>query len=276
MFTSMRASCNPGCCATWVTDFFSSYLRTKPLIRSSPTRRALENLNRFLDVFPESPLLLLVRDGRAVVESGIRTFGWDFQSATYRWAQAASSLIEFDRAETGRPYLIVRYEDLLDDLKTEMARVLQFIGLDVESCDFVKAKSLWVRGSLDLATSPDGVHWRLIERTTDFEPTERWKPRSEDRRERSSWIAGAQLRHFGYEGSVDSFDARWRTRQRVLDLRSGMARRLRSTLRRFRLRVGQVGTELLRNPQPGDVSVGAGEGDRNPRAKRNPPKVIEL
>lgn len=233
---------------------------------------SLENLPRFFDIFPDSPLLLLVRDGRAVVESGIRTFGWDFQSASYRWAQAASSLIEFDRAATGRPYLIVRYEDLLNDLETEIGRVLQFLDLDVESYDFAKAKSLPVRGSSDLASSPHGVHWRPIERTTDFEPTDRWKLWRQDRRERFSWIAGAQLRHFGYEGSVDSFDARGRARQRVLDLRYGMGRQLKSILRRLGLRGGRVRTEGNRSPQRGDVPAGLPENVRDPRARQKPPE----
>src|SRR5262245_57486813 len=54
----------------------------KRLVTKTPSVR---HLTAFLKIFPHSPLLIIVRDGRAVVESGSRSFGWDREWAIRDW-----------------------------------------------------------------------------------------------------------------------------------------------------------------------------------------------
>lgn len=53
-------------------------------LTKTPTVTGLEN---FFEIFPEAFLILIIRDGRAVVESGVRSFDWDYEIATHKWLQ---------------------------------------------------------------------------------------------------------------------------------------------------------------------------------------------
>ena len=92
----------------------------------------LENLDRFFDLFPSVPLLLIVRDGRNVVASNVRSFDVNEEAARQEWASAGRAILEFDARNRGRglPYRVVRYEDLLDDLESTMTEVLRCCELD--------------------------------------------------------------------------------------------------------------------------------------------------
>ena len=49
------------------------------------------------DLFPDDYLIVLVRDGRAVVESKQRSFGETFESAAREWAAGAETILRFAR-----------------------------------------------------------------------------------------------------------------------------------------------------------------------------------
>ena len=110
----------------------TSKRRAPAAIGWSRRRPALENLDRYFDLFPSVPLLLLVRDGRNVVASNVRSFDVNEEAARQEWASAGRAILEFDARNRGRglPYRIVRYEDLLDDLESTMTEVLRCCGLD--------------------------------------------------------------------------------------------------------------------------------------------------
>ena len=80
----------------------------KKLITSTPS---VENIHNFFKLFPNVPLLILVRDGRAVVESGVRSFNWNYEQAIREWNRSAQTIIRFDQEMkgTGHPYRIVKY-----------------------------------------------------------------------------------------------------------------------------------------------------------------------
>ncbi len=65
---------------------------TRRLVTKSPT---LDNLEHFYDFFPDAHLVLLVRDGRDVVDSGITTFGWDLAEAAQVWAAGVDRVTAF-------------------------------------------------------------------------------------------------------------------------------------------------------------------------------------
>ncbi len=92
------------------------------------------NLGLFFSLFPRASLLIIVRDGRAVVESGIRSFQWYREIAIHRWATAARTIAAFDKAHRDSPtrYRIVRYERLFTDTACEMRAILEFLQLDAD------------------------------------------------------------------------------------------------------------------------------------------------
>jgi hypothetical protein len=161
----------------------------------------VRNLNHFFAIFPQEYLILVVRDGRSVLESNARSFHRPFEQVARKWADAAAAITRFDEAhrDSGRNYLVIRYEDLVSNTETELRRMIGFIGLDPEAIDYGVAANLPVRGSSDTA-GPDGsgLHWAPVEKTPAFRPLDRWRDWDRARHEAFNRIAGDQLGQLGY------------------------------------------------------------------------------
>jgi hypothetical protein len=185
-------------------SFLTSRVRSRRLVTKTP---GVHNLEYFFKLFPRAHLLILVRDGRAVAESAVKTWGskpssMNYELAMRSWARGAKTILQFDQATKNSDfkYLIVRYEDLWRDVKGSLHRIFDFLGLDVATYDFNAATNLAVRGSSMVRRHwEEKVHWRPVEKTTDFDPTLRWNHWGRALHERFNWIAGEYLGQFGYE-----------------------------------------------------------------------------
>ncbi len=219
--------------------------RDRRLVAKTPSVR---HIDRFFTFFPQARLLILVRDGRSVVQSCMSTFGWDFDRAARNWAAGADEIRRFcqtDRPSTDR-YMLVRYEDLLDDVKGSFSGILRFLELDEDVFDFEAAATLPVRGSSSyFGPGRDSVHWEPVQRGPDFDPKDRWRSWSPEMHERFEWIAGAQLRSFGYQDPVDPVRAVGKMmKHRLLDWRWQGATATRSAVYRTRVTLGTASRPL--------------------------------
>lgn len=183
-----------------LTAFLSERTEAKRVVTKTPR---VDNLERFFRFFPDSRLLILVRDGRAVLESGIKTFGWHRDSGLHRLGEAARVILDFDAANRDSPwrdrYRIVRYEDLWVNLDQELRRILKFLDLDTDRYDFPAARGLPIRGSSTMRQSADSpMHWEPVERTSEFDPMSRFRHWRRAEHERFNWVAGRYLDSFGY------------------------------------------------------------------------------
>jgi hypothetical protein len=161
---------------------------------------SVDGLEHFFDFFPRARLLVLVRDGRATVETGVRSFGWDREDATRNWAIAVRRVLAFQEAQRERAdrFMVIRYEDLLADQRERLGEVLAFAGLDPARYDFAAARALPVRGSTELRGEAGGLHWKPVEKSGDFKPPSRFEGWTAARHRRFNWIAGRELERFGY------------------------------------------------------------------------------
>jgi hypothetical protein len=194
--------------------------RDRRLLTKSPSVHHIDRIFRF---FPRARVVILVRDGRSVAQSCMATFGWEFERAARSWAAAAHEIRRFTEkngAEHGHRFRVVRYEDLVRDLRGSLGPILRFLDLDEGAFDYASASHLPVRGSSAyFGPGRNTVHWDPVPRGADFDPTERWRDWDAERHERFDWIAGAQLRYFGYHGAVDATPDRMsRTTHRARDL----------------------------------------------------------
>jgi protein-tyrosine sulfotransferase len=192
------------------------------LVTKSPSVR---HLDRFFAFFPEAHLLILVRDGRSVVQSAMDTFGWSFDRGCRAWAEGARTIGHFQQVESLRAshWRIVRYEDLVDDPDGQLRAIFGFVGLDPARYDFEAARNLPVRGSSAFGREKGQVHWATVAKSEDFAPKDRWRSWSARRLERFEWLAGAELASFGYATAPP---------------RLSMARRAEHTARDFWWRAG--------------------------------------
>ena len=237
----LRASIGDGLISFLWTD------KEKRLVTKNPSVR---NLGLFFDFFPRARLVILMRDGRSVVESCMRTFGWDFDTATRKWSAAAEEIRAFmtTAASSGLSYRLVAYEELVDDVEHSLGRLFDDLQLDKELYDFAAARTLPVRGSSAFfGAGKSTVHWDPVPRDEDFDPRERWRQWSSPQHERFNWVAEDLLRYFGYEpAGASPANAASTLRHSLLDGRWRMAKGFSYLLFRARVRVGTATRPLRR------------------------------
>ena len=222
-----------------VGDGLLSFLwtdRTRRLVSKSPSVR---HLDRFFSFFPRARLLILVRDGRAVVQSAMDTFGWDFDRACRAWADAARTIRRFQQIESAHAdrWRLVRYEELVDHVEGQLRALFEFLELDATRYDFEAARNLPVRGSSAFGRDGHKVHWEAVTKDASFAPKERWRSWSTARLARFDWLAGAELVELGYASSRVRFSFLARTLQRLRDWRWHAAEAARRALYRTRVRL---------------------------------------
>ncbi len=178
--------------------------RQRRLVTKTPS---VKNLGLFFKLFPAGQLVILIRDGRSVVESSAKTFDQPYGYAAREWARAARIIQDFQAENPGGAYLLVRYEDLYNHVERELRRIFDYLGLDPNSYDYSAAGNLPVRGSSTLrgnGTSSrqscvaNGIHWNPVEKPAAFNPVDRWSNWNRKKHERFNWLAGKYLSRFGY------------------------------------------------------------------------------
>lgn len=208
---------------------------------------SVEGAGRFFELFPESPLLLLIRDGRSVAESGVNTFGWSYERAFRRWRTAADIVVDLlaDTANADRIEL-VRFEELVRRPADVVRSVCSTAGLDADAFPYDAIDSLPVRGSSTLSDDGRGVHWAPVAKSASFAPVERWESWPPYLHRRFADVAGPQQRALGYDlvdtASLAEPGLRERAalaRDHVFDARyREMARRLGRVRRQARRALG--------------------------------------
>lgn len=201
------------------------------LVTATPNTR---HLDQFFRLFPDAAPLLIVRDGRAVVESGVRSFAWDYEEAMRMWTGSGQRILDFcQRPEHAERFLLTRYETLYLEPKNEMRRILDFLQLDSARFDFDVCDTLGVMGSSELKQGEAvSLHWKYVEKSKDFNPLARASHWPEALRQRFLHIAGPTMVALGYELSVSDMAnrARWSGWNHAMDRLYAVELKLRHTL----------------------------------------------
>ena len=205
---------------------------------------SVAGLDYFFQLFPTSQVVILVRDGRAVLESGMRSFSrWTFDSAAREWAAGARTIARFQQSHASRShqFTLVRYEDLYTQQAVELKRLFEFLNLNTQGFNFNAVDNIPVRGSSVLRGAPAAdVHWQPVAKTADFNPLERFKDWTPAQHARFNWLAGDALRLFGYQPVTPAGSpAFWAARNRWLDARQDWTRWHDRLQRRWRRRQTQ-------------------------------------
>ncbi len=160
----------------------------------------VHNVGTLFDHFRTARLILLVRDGRSVVASGMHGFDWAFESAAQNWAEAAREVLTFRDAygDHSERHLLVRYEDLNADPESVLTRIFQFLDLSPNEFDFEDALNLPVYGSSFTDDDTDDVSWTPQDKPDSFDSQERWADWSDAQHARFNWIAEDELVRLGY------------------------------------------------------------------------------
>lgn len=173
--------------------------KTTPKILLTKTP-SVENLDNFFDLFPNAYLIIIIRDGRAVVESGVRSFNWNYEDATRKWRDGARSIIDLQGKykNTNKKFLIIKYEDLFTDEKTELNRAFEYLEIDPTKFDFSSVQDLGITGSSEVKKKADAVHWQVTKKEKKFNPLARFSNWNRKKHDRFNWIAGSYMKKLGY------------------------------------------------------------------------------
>lgn len=217
------------CLGNGILEFLNINNNGKRIVTKTPT---VENIDLFFKLFPQSPLLIIIRDGRAVVESAIRSFPMEFEQTARLWTRNARLIDRFVQTHSdalGKKFLLIKYEDLVQNAGEEMRKIIRFLDLDEAEYDFNAAQNLPVRGSSSYKgdkSNEKNLRWDPLQKDANFQPLERFRHWSKARHQRFNWLACAELNAFGYEPQYVGqslwsklrnhwCDAKWSLRQMV-------------------------------------------------------------
>lgn len=179
--------------ASFVSYLYSFVPQGQKLLVKSP---GVQYLNHFYSMFPHEHLLVLIRDGRDVVASTVKT--WPqirFSDACRRWDRSVKMILACHERYAGREgYWLARYEDAVRDPDSFVEEACRRFGLDPARYPFEKVKTLPVIGSS--TTRKQGESW--MKNKTGFKPIGRWQKWSTVRKWIFKAIAGESLKKLGY------------------------------------------------------------------------------
>jgi protein-tyrosine sulfotransferase len=161
---------------------------------------SVQFLDYFPAMFPHESLLILVRDGRDLVHSTLRTWRYlSFIQVCLRWNRSARMILDVCNGRwTGprRPWL-AKYEYALFEPEAFVREACAQFGLDPDVYPYEKIKFIRVVGSSKLAQRPN-FKWTYQRRPENFRPVEYWRSWSPLRKLLFKAIAGASLIELGY------------------------------------------------------------------------------
>lgn len=174
----------------FLTTFFSAGAgQTRYLLLTTPRPWGIRNV---FQLFPESRVLVLVRDGRDTVESAIRSFkGGDFRFWVREWERGGREILAFSRENgttRGERWEAVAFEELASNPGAVGRRVCRFLGLDDQGVDWSEVAKGPVRGS-----SEHGGPGHDVGKVASFNPVgraSRWSPL---RRLQFNYLAGQTM-----------------------------------------------------------------------------------
>lgn len=166
---------------------------------------SVQYLSAFGAVFPHEHLLVLVRDGRDVVQSTLRTWPQlQFWQVCTRWNRAARMVLAVDqqmKLQTSG-YWLARYENALQDPAGFVREACRRFGLEEDRYPYEEIEAIPVQGSSAL-TEEGAVHWAPVDRPTGFQPVGYWRSWPRWKRWAFKRIAGEALLALGYGGETD-------------------------------------------------------------------------
>ena len=207
----------------------------KILLTKTPSVKGIDDIFK---IFPDAYLLIIVRDGRSVVESGVKSFNWKYEVAMRNWASSAKTILEFLEKHSieKEKVLMLKYEELFGDSQSELSKVIQFLELDKEIYDFEAAENLNITGSSEIRKNGSGkMHWNQVKKTSDFKPEKRFSNWDKRKHERFNWIAGKYMLKFGYSlKPVETNEILYFIKNKILDIQYDLKIKTLSSLRLFK------------------------------------------
>lgn len=159
----------------------------------------VQNLNYLPTLFPGIRVLLMLRDGRDLVHSTIKSWPHrKFDEVCHTWATCTQSVIDFNkRHQHDNNVMLVKFENVLDEKEKFVRDFCAQFNMNTEQYAFDKINDIGVLGSSTLKKG-ENVDWKPIEKPKGFRPTGHWLNWSVKQKQVFKKIAGDVLIASGY------------------------------------------------------------------------------
>lgn len=161
---------------------------------------SVEYLHLFSATFPAEHLLVLVRDGRDVVASTVKTWPQiGFSMACRRWQRSARMALDYDREMSCKQhgYWLGKFEDAVAAPDAFAREACKRFDLEPTRFPYEDSLSVPVHGSSELFSS-GAIEWAAVAKPEGFDPRGRWRDWSRRRKSIFKRIAGRELIELGY------------------------------------------------------------------------------
>ena len=173
----------------------------KTMLVKSPR---MQFLTYFTTFFPYENLVVLMRDGRDVVQSTIKTWPErNYVDVCREWEASTRIYLRLmgAQADSGK-MCFVKYEDLLSRPVDTAIVVFMTLGMRVDNFPAHAIESLPVRGSSS-NRSEGHVSWEPVERNNSFSPGGGWRHWNSREKDIFKSICGNALIELGYTENLD-------------------------------------------------------------------------
>jgi protein-tyrosine sulfotransferase len=212
-------------------------IENKYLITKTPS---VVNIKNFLDFFPNEKVLVIVRDGRMLVESYVNSFSKNREEAIREWAAGARSIKEFNIEAHSKSVSLIKYEELHLNTEVKLKEILSFLELDVSRINLETALNLPVFGSSTFKRGKGEVHWWPVQKTTDFKPLENSANWPRKYHERFNWLTKEEMEFLGYTlTQFTSNKAYWMMYNYSLDFKWTLMLKIKNT-RKLLIHIYQI------------------------------------
>jgi len=166
----------------------------------------VQYLNLFFKVYPYEHILLLMRDGRDLVSSTIKSWPEKkFSDVCALWNQSANIMLDFKQKyvdATLQGTLFYKYEDILNDPELFSKEACRCFSLDYSQYLSNEIVNIGVRGSSSVKKN-DNLSWEVLDKPQDFKSTRHWETWRVKQKNVFKKIAGETLIRAGYEQNND-------------------------------------------------------------------------
>lgn len=177
------------------------------LLFRTPDTTNIELIHR---LFEDAFTLVVVRDGRDVVESlvaeagqGLTDKGWDHKKLIDYWTEKVTSLLDCidqdDNYDARR--MLIKYEDCIANERCSFESILRHCEVDINDFQWDGLPYLPVYGSAFVNRGGGHFVWKQAKKPATFSPVGRWQGWSSELKDYFISVAGDAMRRLGYHSS---------------------------------------------------------------------------
>lgn len=186
-----------------IAYLYSFVPNDKILLVKSPY---VENLNFFFQIFPYENLVLVLRDGRDVVNSTLKTWPdkYTFSDICSSWNRNANMILNFNSyfKNNTNSFIYIKFEEAINNPFDFIKQLCKKFNLDENIYPYDRLNSVPVIGSSSLK-SEGKVNWKRVEKPKNFNPIGSWHNWHFKRKQIFKKNAGETLKKAGYCSDFD-------------------------------------------------------------------------